>query len=292
MTLSENDRQPRRTRGRRRAIAVLLGATLVSTRGGGRGRRPGRRGGLRDRALDGCLEDRGRTRPGAARRELAAPEVPLAGRAAGERPRSHDVEPGFSGEAPVVYPAQVRLYAVVIYANGPDGVYQSAGTHRVAGADRRRRDVEPRARRAEGDRARQRVLRQAQRGRPRTGHRRRAAHRCPAGARSTSARIRALRSHGRRERARSRGREPGQAGDREPQALRGERAGARTAVQLVEHGRAHVQADLRPAVRDRGAQERSRQPHVLVQPGQRRLGVRERDPHDEPARGLSASRAT
>lgn len=36
--------------------------------------------------------------------------------------------PGFAGEAPVVYPEQVPCTPTVIYANGPDGVYQSAGT--------------------------------------------------------------------------------------------------------------------------------------------------------------------
>lgn len=35
---------------------------------------------------------------------------------------------GFPGEAPVVYPVQVECTPVVIYANGPDGVYGKAGT--------------------------------------------------------------------------------------------------------------------------------------------------------------------
>ncbi|WP_353813746.1 beta-glucosidase [Agromyces sp. SYSU T00266] len=36
--------------------------------------------------------------------------------------------PAFSGEANVVYPAQLPCTPVVVYANGPDGVYLSAGT--------------------------------------------------------------------------------------------------------------------------------------------------------------------
>lgn len=36
--------------------------------------------------------------------------------------------PGFAGEAPVIYPVQVPCTPVVIYANGPDGVYGKAGT--------------------------------------------------------------------------------------------------------------------------------------------------------------------
>ena len=36
--------------------------------------------------------------------------------------------PGFAGEAPVIYPVQVPCTPVVIYANGPDGVYTKAGT--------------------------------------------------------------------------------------------------------------------------------------------------------------------
>ncbi len=35
---------------------------------------------------------------------------------------------GFPGEAPVVYPAQLECTPMVIYANGPDGVYGKAGT--------------------------------------------------------------------------------------------------------------------------------------------------------------------
>ena len=35
---------------------------------------------------------------------------------------------GMTGEAPVVYPAQLACTPVVIYANGPDGVYGKAGT--------------------------------------------------------------------------------------------------------------------------------------------------------------------
>ncbi|MBW9111969.1 glycoside hydrolase family 3 C-terminal domain-containing protein [Microbacterium trichothecenolyticum] len=36
--------------------------------------------------------------------------------------------PAFPGEAPVIYPAQVPCTPVVIYNNGPDGVYLAAGT--------------------------------------------------------------------------------------------------------------------------------------------------------------------
>lgn len=36
--------------------------------------------------------------------------------------------PGFAGEDPVVYPEQVPCTPEVVYANGPDGVYLSAGT--------------------------------------------------------------------------------------------------------------------------------------------------------------------
>lgn len=43
-------------------------------------------------------------------------------------PQRTNWNPGFAGEAPVVYPVQVPCTPVVIYANGPDGVYGKAGT--------------------------------------------------------------------------------------------------------------------------------------------------------------------
>ncbi|MFK4805968.1 glycoside hydrolase family 3 N-terminal domain-containing protein [Microbacterium sp. ZW CA_36] len=128
MTLSENDRQPRRMRGRRRAIAVLLGATLVSTGTVIAVAAPAA-------AVD-CSTvpwmDNSKTADERAQALLDASSQHQKYRWLVEQPANDPARttwnPGFTGEEPVVYPAQVACTPVVIYANGPDGVYQSAGT--------------------------------------------------------------------------------------------------------------------------------------------------------------------
>lgn len=128
MTLSENDRQPRRTGRRRRAIAVLLGATLVSTGTVIAVAAPAA-------AVD-CSTvawmDASKSADERAQALLDASSQHQKYRWLVEQPANDPTRttwnPGFTGEAPVVYPAQVACTPVVIYANGPDGVYQSAGT--------------------------------------------------------------------------------------------------------------------------------------------------------------------
>ena len=74
-----------------------------------------------------------RARRGAARGQLAAPEVPVARRAAGEQPAADDL-----ARAASIYPVQVDCTPTVIYSNGPDGVHGKAGTTAWPGPDRRR----------------------------------------------------------------------------------------------------------------------------------------------------------
>ncbi|WP_163617812.1 glycoside hydrolase family 3 C-terminal domain-containing protein [Microbacterium sp. B35-30] len=128
MTLSENERQPRRTHRRRRVIAVLLGATLVSTGAVVAVAAPAA-------AVD-CATvpwmDSSKSADERAQALLDASSQHQKYRWLVEQPANDPARttwnPGFTGEAPVVYPAQVACTPVVIYANGPDGVYQSAGT--------------------------------------------------------------------------------------------------------------------------------------------------------------------
>ena len=184
----------------------------------------------------------------------------------------------------VVYPVQVPCTPVVIYANGPDGVLRTGGHDRVARADRRGIHLEPRTRRAEG--------------RSHT-----AASRSTAAAPSCSARasrsgrtplvgsrLGVLRrgrtavgpdGRGERERASSSGNpdKPVVANLKHYVANEQETDREESSSNMDERTLRQVY-DLPYEIAVEG--ERPRQRHVLVQPGQRRLRVREPDPDHEP----------
>lgn len=128
MTLFENHRWGRARRVRRRTAALLVSASLVATGAVVAAAAPAA-------AVD-CSAvpwmDASRSADERAQALLDASSQHQKYRWLVEQPANDPARttwnPGFSGEAPVVYPAQVPCTPVVIYANGPDGVYLSAGT--------------------------------------------------------------------------------------------------------------------------------------------------------------------
>ena len=148
--------------------------------------------------------------------------------------------------------------------------------HDLPGPDRARGDVRRAARLRQGRRPGRRGLPVRQERHPRPGRRLRVAPRCPAAPRSTSARTRC--SSGTMAAATINGIQkgnPSQPVMAVHQALRRQRAGARPADQLVEHRRPHAARGVQPAVQDPRRQGRPRRRHVLVQPDQRRVRLRE-----------------
>ncbi|MFC8680333.1 beta-glucosidase [Microbacterium ureisolvens] len=128
MTLFENGRRTRGVRVRRRTTALLLGATLVATGAVVAVAAPA--------AAEDCSSvpwmDTAKSADERTRALLGASSQHQKYRWLVEQPANSPTRttwnPGFPGEAPVVYPAQVPCTPEVIYANGPDGVYRSAGT--------------------------------------------------------------------------------------------------------------------------------------------------------------------
>ncbi|WP_137845463.1 glycoside hydrolase family 3 C-terminal domain-containing protein [Microbacterium sp. 2FI] len=128
MTLSENLADGRTPRTRRRMTALLLGATLIASGGVVALAGPAA-------AVD-CSTvpwmDTSKSADERAQALLDASSQHQKYRWLVEQPANDPARtswnPGFAGEAPVVYPAQVDCTPVVIYANGPDGVYGRAGT--------------------------------------------------------------------------------------------------------------------------------------------------------------------
>jgi beta-glucosidase len=128
MTSLENDRRRQGRRVRRRATAVLLGAALLAS------------GTVLAVAPAASAEDcstvpwmdASKSADERTQALLEASSQHQKYRWLVEQPANDPTRttwnPAFTGEAPVVYPAQVACTPIVIYANGPDGVYRSAGT--------------------------------------------------------------------------------------------------------------------------------------------------------------------
>ena len=206
-----------------------------------------------------------------------------------EQPANSPQQTTFSG---VTYPVQVECTPTVVYTDGPDGVRFTAGVTAFPAPIAVGVDVEHRPGRAEGRGAGRRGLRQGQERRARPGARGRAHAALRPHPRVLRRGRAAHRPPHRRHRQRPRGRQPRQAGDLRPQALRGERAGARPPDELLEHRRAHLPRGVQPPVRDRAQPQHPREHHVLVQPDQRGVRLREPDPERRRSRATSASRAT
>ena len=122
MTLSEDIRPARAPRARRRMTALLMGATLIA---GGGVVALGAPAAAADCATVPWM-DTSKTADERAEALLDASSQHQKYRWLVEQPANSPAQTTWSGG--VVYPAQVECTPTVIYANGPDGVYGSAGT--------------------------------------------------------------------------------------------------------------------------------------------------------------------
>jgi beta-glucosidase len=127
MTLSE-DLRPPRVRARRRMTALLMGVTLVA---GGAAFAVAPPAAAADCTTVPWM-DTSKTADERAQALLDASSQHQKYRWLVEQPANDPTRttwnPGFAGEAPVVYPVQVECTPVVIYSNGAEGAHNKVGT--------------------------------------------------------------------------------------------------------------------------------------------------------------------